>query len=392
MPWGLQRGDTGPRNASMDVSDTGYLGWAKTHSRARFELTGSGVPAARLEDFDEAAPALDLEIRGAYGDPELIEAIAGLRGVPPEWVLPLPGASTANFVALACVASAGDRVLIEEPVYEPLMRAVRFLGLRCSFFRRLADRGHRPDLKAVARGLTGGARAVVLTNLHNPSGLICPAEDLGRLGALTAEHSASLVVDEVYLDYATLNCGYSRTSAAALGHHVWVTDSLTKVYGLAGLRAGWIIAHPDNVRRARVIVDLLNVVDPVVSTRIATRALAGLERLGRRCRDLYRAGYPICASWLEGRSDLTGYGDNGALFGWLGLPAGVRAGELAGLLAAEYEINIVPGAFFGRDDHVRLGFGLPPAALSEGLSRVGAGIDRLRDQMRCSPDGSGFSR
>lgn len=362
----------------MDASTAGYLYWAKTHPLARFELTASGVPAARIDDFDGQPETPDIEIRGAYGDPELIQAIAALRGVAPESVLPVPGASTANFIALSCAAAAGDRVLIERPVYDPLVRVARFLGLRCSFFRRVTEQGFRPDLEAVRRELTEGAKAVVMSNLHNPSGRICPAEDLQELAALTARYDACLIVDEVYLDFATLNGNRKRGGAARLGNHVVVTDSLTKVYGLGGLRAGWMIADPGFVRRAGEVLDLLNVVNPVVSARIALRALTRLERLGRRCQESYQAGYPVFASWLAGRGDLAGYGNDGALFGWLRLPAGLRAKELAALLASEYETNIVPGTFFGCDDHVRIGFGLPVDVLSEGLSRVAAALDRLR--------------
>ncbi|MHC4062900.1 MAG: pyridoxal phosphate-dependent aminotransferase [Planctomycetota bacterium] len=361
----------------MDSEAPSYMFWAKTHRRARFELTESGIPAAHIGDFDGQPATPDLQIRGSYGDPDLIRGIAELRGVAPESVLPVPGASAANFIALACIAAAGERVLVETPGYDPLVRVIAFLGLNCAYFRRAADRAYRPEFESVRQGLAEGAGALVLTNLHNPSGLICPRDELEELAALTSEHNAWMIVDEVYLDYARLNSGRPRVSAAGLGDHVIVTDSLTKVYGLGGLRAGWLIAQPHVVRRAAAIVDLLHVVNPVVSAQIALRGLAQFDRLERRCQEVHRAGYPVFASWLGGRTDLTGYGNDGAPFGWLRLPAGVRADELATLLATEYDTNIVPGTFFGCEDHVRIGFGLPADILSEGLSRVGAALDRL---------------
>ena len=89
--------------------------WAKNHGRARHELTASGLSTANLRDFEGHALPLDLTEPGAYGEPDLIQAIASLRGVPPECVMPVMGASTANFVALACAAGPGQTVLIETP-------------------------------------------------------------------------------------------------------------------------------------------------------------------------------------------------------------------------------------------------------------------------------------
>ena len=81
-----------------------YLAWAKTHDRARFELTGSGVSPAALADFEADALPVELETRGTYGDPRLIERIAARYHVPADGVVPVPGASSANFIALAIAA------------------------------------------------------------------------------------------------------------------------------------------------------------------------------------------------------------------------------------------------------------------------------------------------
>ena len=356
--------------------------WAKTHPRARFELTVSGVPDARIYEFGGALDATTFDIRGTYGDPDLIQAVARFRDVPPEWVFPAPGASAANLIALASVANRGDRVLVESPVYEPLPLAMNLLGLCPMSFDRRPEARFRPDLDAIERGLAEGAKAVMLTDLHNPSGLACPDNVLGQVAALAARHGAHLIVDEVYLDYARLNVdGWRRRPVATtLGEHVVTTDSLTKVYGLGGLRAGWIIAHRPVLQRAEQVIDVLHVVNPVVSARIATQALENIHALGERCRRLYDAAYPEFLSWLNSHSDLVAYGNDGAMFSWVGLPDGVAADALVELLATRYETNIVSGTFFGCRDHVRIGFGSDAAMLREGLSRVSQALQDLRSQ------------
>ncbi len=364
----------------MKACDLTYMAWAKTHQPARFELTASGVPAASLGDFDGLAEPISLETEGPYGRPDLIQALARLREVDPAWILPTTGASSANLIALACVARRGDRVLLETPVYDPLPRAACFLGLHPVFFPRHAQGRFCPDFAAIQRGLADGAKAVFITNLHNPSGLQCRPADLQALADATAEHDAFLIVDEVYLDYAHLESRADRPLAARLGEHVITTDSLTKVYGLGGLRAGWIIARPEFIGRATGVVDLLNVNDSVVSAQIATRALASIDALARRTRRLHGQTYPIFSSWLRSRPDLSSPGNDGALFSWVRLPGGITAECLCETLASRFETNLVSGSFFGSSRHVRIGFGLPAEDLREGLSRVGQAIDELTKQ------------
>jgi len=365
----------------MSMQHDGYMAWAKTHPRARYELSGSGAPAAKLADFDGRIDDDRLDHDGMYGEPELIQAIAAWRGVSPERVMPFVGTSLANFVALACMGAPGDLVLIETPAYDPLIRAARFLGLRLGSVARAADQGHQLNLDEVRGGLANGAKAVALTNLHNPSGQPCNEDDLERVASWCAAQGAMLLVDEVYLDYAVVNRGRLRSRTAALGDHVVITDSLTKVYGLGGLRAGWILAAPAVLARARRVVDLLNVVNPVISARLAVQAIGRIGRLADRCRQFYTVGRPVISAWLAARGDVTAYEDHGALFTWLKLPDGVSSDRLAYLLRAEYDTNVVPGSFFGCDDHIRVSLALPGPELGEGLNRIGAALDRLRKSL-----------
>ncbi len=362
----------------MDPFAPGYMHWAKLHPPARFELTQSGLKTASLADIHDAPTNQNLEPGGPYGEPGLIAAIAGFRAVPVDRVLPVPGASTANFVALACAARPGDRVLIETPGYDPLARAAALLGLNVIPFARVAARRYAPDLAAVERGLQDGARAVIITNLHNPSGLLCPESALRQLARLTAQHSATLIVDEVYLDYARLNVGLDPLRAHALGDHVITTDSLTKVYGLGPLRAGWLIADPAVLERARHVVDLIHVVNPVVSARLARSAFARLPSLAQRGRQTHESTLAVFNAWLESRPDVGVHGHDGALFVWLKLPENVSAARLAKVLAADFETHVVPGTFFGCDAHVRISLAVAAGELHEGLKRVGAAIDRIR--------------
>ena len=362
----------------MALREVAYMRWAKGTPRRSYPLGGSGVPAPEPCVFDPNDVRLTLAEFDQYGLPSLIEAIARRECVAPDQVLPLPGTSQANFMVLACVLSRGDRILVEHPVYEPLCRVADLLELDVTPAQRNPTNRFQFDLHAIEEAFSTGARAILLSDLHNPSGLRLPPEALERIVALAEGYGAYVIVDEVYLDYASMHLGRRLPSAARLGDHVIVTNSLTKVYGLGSLRAGWILAAPDIIDRARNLMDHLCVINPLPAQQIAVAALAHIDALADRTRQLQEASFPVFRRWLDTRDDVTCPDGDGALFAFPRIEEVEDTRALCDLLAEEYDTTIVPGSFFQAPGHVRIGLAIPATVLEAGLTRVGEAIDRIR--------------
>src|SRR5262249_33990062 len=156
------------------------------------------------------------------------------------------GTSMANHLAMATVLERGDEVLIEHPVYDPLLNVARYLGAEIRRFYRRFEDGFRLDVEEIKRNLTAHTRLIVLTNLHNPSGVLTDNETLRQVGDLARSVGARVLVDEVYLE---IMYEQQQDSAFRLGAEFIITSSLTKAYGLSGLRCGWILAEPQLARR-----------------------------------------------------------------------------------------------------------------------------------------------
>lgn len=352
-----------------------YLNWSKRHEPARFELTISGVPRVSVEEWPEIADDLSIRIVGAYGDPVLKELIAARYGVSADSVLPVAGTSSGNFIALALAAERGGVVAIEQSVYEPIVNVARFLRLEMIGFRRLADDGFRPDLDGVANSLDRGAVAVVLSDLHNPSGRRCPDDDLREISELCERHDALLIVDEVYRDFSHLYSNVPLGSAASLGAHVVTTNSLTKVYGLGGIRAGWMLASPELIKRAECIWDHLDVDLAAPSSSMAIQVLRNIDFFEERTRRIRAKGHSVYSEWLASESRVVDCGYDGAIFGYVRLPDGYDAEAFCSLLRSEFDTQVVPGSFFGAMDYLRIGFGGPVDVVAEGLSRISRALD-----------------
>lgn len=348
-----------------------YLRWAKTRPAARFDLTSSGVPYLPLRELPVTLDDLEISGTGAYGYPPLQQAIAARYRVDETCVVAAMGTSMANHLAFAALIEPGDQVLIEHPTYEPLIAAARHLGAEVRHFTRRAADGFRLDPAAVGQGITPRTRAVVITNLHNPSSALVEDDALRQVGEIAARVDAWVIVDEVYLD--ALWEPAPRT-AFHLGERFIATNSLTKVYGLNGLRCGWILAEPALAERMWRLTELFNNIGVHAAERLSLAAFQNLDAITRRSRTLLDANTAALNDFYAARPELEAPPH---LHGTVSFPR-LRAGDvdaLCTLLIDRYDTAVVPGHFFGAPDHFRIGLGVDPAAFSEGLDRLGRALD-----------------
>lgn len=352
-----------------------YMQWAKTGSHARFNLANSGVMNYTLAELGAGGGDLELSGPSAYGYAPLQEALAAKCGAPPECVVAAMGTSLANHLAMAAVVEPGDEVLIERPAYELLVTLARYLGAEVKRFERRADEGFALDPREVERRLTARTRLVVVTNLHNPSSAHAPDEALRRVGASARRAGARVLVDEVYLDAL-----FERAppSAFHLGEEFVTTNSLTKVYGLSGLRCGWALAPPDVARRMWLLNDLFGVIPAHASERLSVFALDNLGRIAQKSRALLGTNRRLLESFLASREELEWTPRE---FGTVYFPRLRRgsADELCALLREKYETSVVPGRFFEMPEHFRVGVGGDTETLRAGLERLGWALDELAD-------------
>src|SRR5262249_6056869 len=169
----------------------------------------------------------------------------------------------------------GDEVLIEQPTYEPLLALAEYFGLNIKRFPRRFENNYAIDVDNVAANLTDKTRLIVITNLHNPSSTLTDEPTLRRIGDIAEGVGARVLVDEVYLEAIFKN---APQSAVHLGPQFIGTTSLTKGYGLSGLRCGWILAEPELAERMRLLHDVFGSLGPQPAERLSVVALRKLPK------------------------------------------------------------------------------------------------------------------
>lgn len=344
-----------------------YMTWAKHHAGARFNLANSGIVGCGMEDLPLTIDDVLINGPNHEGYAPLREAIGAKYGVDATRVVTAQGTSMANFLAMATVIEPGDEVLIESPAYDPLLAAAGYLGAAIRRFHRTFANGYQIDPAEIEALLTPRTRLIVLTSPHNPSGVAVTGEILARIGEVAARVGALVLVDEVYRDILFED---APPSAAHLGDHFIATSSLTKSYGLSGLRCGWILTRAELAERMRRLNDLFGAVGSMPSDRLALAAFRHLPRLEARTRAIMEPNQRLIRDFMAAHTaQLECHLPARSMTVFPRLRRHADSQRLHDRLR-DFETSIVPGRFFEAPDHFRLGFAVRTPEVEIGLGHL----------------------
>jgi aspartate/methionine/tyrosine aminotransferase len=364
--------------------------WAKARVSPRFDLANSNMLPCSIEELTGARDAIALGGRNENGYAPLVEAIATRYGVRPAQVTTAQGASGANFLVCAALLEPGDDVLVERPGYDPLLGAPRLLGARVVRFDRDPDARFALDPDRVRRAITPRTRLIIVTSPHNPTGVILDDAALDEVGRIAAAQGAYVLVDEVYLDAAvglpeirlkpdaTEAQSRLKPDATDAPHTTDVfltTSSLTKSYGLSGLRCGWILSSAAVAERLHRARDVIDGTGSIVTERLATLAFAQLDRLIARSTALLAVNGALVRTFLHARPELEVVEPLGGTVVFPRIRGVADSSRFADRLLHERETAIVPGRFFEAPAHFRVGFGGETGALRGGLEALHEALD-----------------
>jgi aspartate/methionine/tyrosine aminotransferase len=346
-----------------------YLAWAtRFYGKVPYDLATSGVPLVRwsglgLPEASDVDPSSYLRLR---------DAIAAYNDVPATEVLPALGTSQAAFLAFAALVSPGDEVLVESPGYEPLARMAEGLGATVRTFPRREDEGFAVAPERVAAAMSARTRAVVVTNLHNPSGVRVPDATLREVAAVAAARGANLVVDEVYAPLDALpEDGVFRGSARKLAPNVVAVASLTKCYGLGMHRIGWVLGESALIERAASALIATCGHLPLTHAAQGAQALASLGVLARRAKERLAGKREIAERWAASIANARWSAPASGLFGLLTLTGAADLLPRIESWATEHGVLVGAGTFFGVPNGFRLSWAtLERERFEEGLARL----------------------
>lgn len=349
----------------MEFPPFDLLHWFEETHEGYLHLSKSEMLGFRFSEFGREVPDLDLGEAFPRGSPELRSMLGAQHRTWPDSVLVCNGASEANFLVHAALVSPRDEAIVEVPLYPPLRDAMVGLGANVTRVPRLSQEGWRLDLDALEAAVTDRTRLVVLANLNNPTGVAVADADLRRLAEVAEAHDFYVHVDETFRELAF---DEAPVTAVALGPRFVVTSTMTKVYGLGGLRLGWVVASQDLIQKIKGVKDYASICPSRLSEELAMWALERKGGFLGRAKRIIEENRAIVRAWLERNPEVEGILPNTGNVCFPKMPVSVD--RLAERLRKHYKVVIAPGRFFGLNGHFRLGYGGRRSDLEKGLSLV----------------------
>ncbi len=349
-----------------------YLKWVRElDPGAEYDLTWSGMPEVPLESLAISPADLLPDERPEWGSPLFRAAIAKSYALSERNVLPVNGCTFGIYLACAATLQPGDRILVEEPAYEPLRLIPSQFGVETIRFARGRDQHYRLDRERFLAGLTGGIRLAILSDPHNPSGVRLSPGDREWLALIAEKNGFDILLDEVYLGFREEE---KPLFAFQQGERMISVSSLTKVHGFGRLRAGWMIARTEVIDRAAPLYDYTigNLCGPGVALSLA--AWADRRRYRNLARERSRENRALLTEWIEERSDLSWTRPDLGIIAFPELKNGCNADSFVEFARRTHSVQVVPGRFFETDHAFRIGFGVEP-------HRFAAGLDRLAEAL-----------
>jgi len=343
-------------------------------------LSESGVHPMTLAELLELGD-LDLGSVGnvlinypqANGTVELREAIAPLYpGATPDNVLVTVGAAEANFLALTTLLQPGDEAVIMLPNYMQVWGIARNHGIRVRECHLSEDQRWAPDLAGLETAATSKTKLIAVCNPNNPTGRIMTGPEMDTVVGVAERTGAWLLADEVYRG-AERETDEETPSFYGRYDKVLAQGSMSKAYGLPGLRVGWSVGPAKTLDDMWARHEYTTIATTALSNHLTALALSEQVRpkILDRTRRYIREGFPVLEEWMKSHGDLFQLvPPQAAAIAFVRYRIGINSSELVERLRDEKSVLIIPGDHFGVDGHLRISYGLPHDYLRDGLDRI----------------------
>lgn len=348
------------------------------YSTIRYNLAESSVTDRRLGDFE-----LDLDDAVlAYGDhrglPALRAEIAADVAVDAHDILATAGAAGALFIIATTLLGPDDHLIVVRPNYATNLETPRAIGCQIDILDLAFEEGFALDVERLRARLRPNTRLISLTTPHNPTGVCLSRKDLAAAIALASEAGCRLLVDETYRDMVY---GEKPPLAATLGDHVISVSSVSKAYGIPGVRVGWIV-NRDSALMERFLAakEQIGICGGIVDEMIAAAAIAARADFLPALNARLAAARDIVADWIAGEASLEWVRPEGGCVCFPRIRPSLRVDLDAfyRLLDEDYGVAVGPGHWFEMDRRfMRIGFGWPTMdELQQGLRGISAALAR----------------
>jgi len=358
--------------ANMQFPPFDLLHWFIDNHTAKYNISLSDMLPATFDEVDIRFEDLNISENFVNGRPELRKLLADQHDVQADNVLVTASCSEANLDVCMALLRPGDEVIVIMPNYPPLRDLPKGLGAKVKEFRLRSQDDFVLDLSALKKAVTSKTRLIVMTNINNPASSIATRDHLAAISEMAERGDFHVLCDETFRELA-----FERKppTASEFGDRMVVTNTMSKVYGMGGLKIGWIVAGGEALQRIRNVTEYNTVCPSGISDRVALAVLGDKEKFIERARGIIKRNRPVVEDWLQ-RNERVHWKDPGV--GNVAFPkVDADVDRLAAILLMDYGTIIASGSYFGMGGHFRLGFGRKTEDLVAGLENFDSALRSL---------------
>jgi aspartate/methionine/tyrosine aminotransferase len=347
--------------------------------RVEFNISESGVHPMSIQELVEDSRlikellATEIGYVQTNGSIELRERIAALYpGANPDNVLVTVGAAQANFSALLTVLEPSDEIVFMLPNYMQIWGVAKNFGFRVKTFSLKEKLEWGIDLEELERTVSNKTKLIAICNPNNPTGHIMSKEEMDAIVNVASRTGAWILADEVYAGAERVTDEITPTFWGRYDR-VLAINSMSKAYGLPGLRIGWVVAPTETAEEIWARQDYITICTTKLSNKLAAYALYPevRSRILQRTREYVRKGYNNLERWCLEHEDLFSLvPPQAAAIAFVRYHRDINSSELVYRLIHEQGTFVVPGDSFGLDQYLRISFGLSADYVNEGLRRI----------------------
>jgi aspartate/methionine/tyrosine aminotransferase len=360
----------------MNFQTVDYIDWFRINWKdIDYDLATSGMHAVTQKDLNINLENLNFGKTLFYGHPPLVELISKIYGIDRKEVLVTTGSTHANFLICSLLLKEGDEVIIEHPVYTPLLDLVRAFKCDVKFIERKFEEGYEMNIDRLMEMASTKTKLIIFTNLHNPSGAMTDFMSLKSIRDIAEDYNIHVLSDEVYRDFMMEDAPPVFFSLTNLGIS---QCSLSKFYGSGAIRVGWAMCSPEMGDRARKLNDYVTAVNSCAGENFGSLILENRQWFVEKINAICETNRPIIREWMESRPDLEWVEPKYGVICFPRLKNGGDSMKLAEHLLEKYRTLISPGQFFGFKEHFRIGFGGDEDNLRDGLENLGLALDEFQ--------------
>jgi len=353
-----------------------------------YNLSESGVHPIKLGELLNYLPEssfninnIELNYPWVNGNPELRENIAGLYNAGTDNIIVTIGAIEANYNAINSLLSPGDEMIFMVPNYMQIWGIAKNNSYKIKTFRLREENGWAPDLDELESIISDKTKLIAICNPNNPTGYILTEKEMERIVAIASRVGAWILADEVYSGSERV---FERQTSSFYGIYdkVVAVGSMSKAYGMPGLRIGWAVSQQKMIDKIWARHEYNAISATILSNKLAAIALSAEVRskIITRTRNYIKEGFPILQKWLDDNKTVFDYTPPMAsAICFIKYNLDINSTIFTERLCKEKDVLIVPGDHFGMDKYIRISFGLPEDYLNSGLNRIEELINEIRE-------------